>query len=81
MHERRTENVFNLNVTLKIYQRNEVPRMLPAKLSAAEDDQVGHEENHIADPVRPCVIDHKQLDVRFKSEEGHEAAGHCQLHT
>lgn len=55
--------------------------MLPAKLSAAEDDQVGHEENHIAHPVRPCVFQHKQLDVRFKSEEGHEAGGHCQLHT
>lgn len=69
------------SVTSKIHQRNEVPRMLPAKLSTAEDDQVGHEENDIADPVRPRVLHHKQFDVRLKSEEGHEATGHCQLHT
>ncbi len=55
--------------------------MLPAKVSAAHDHQVGHKEDHVAHPVRPGVLHHEQLDMRLESEDGHEAAGDGQLKT
>ncbi len=55
--------------------------MLPAKLSAAQDHYVGHEEDHVAHPVRPDVLLHELFDMRLESEDGHEAAGDGQLKT
>lgn len=62
------------------HQRDQVPRVLAAEVSAAAEDDQSHQEDCIGNVTHPGILPNKFLGVVNKGEDGNEGECDQKLH-